>query len=209
MDVADDGAARVGAILEQLSTRFELVIEAISGIGSRLDTLRSEMADQFAEVGKQIRFLSEQIGQNRNSIGGLRNDLSAEVVRLGETLGATRVEFRHQLADAQSTLGGEIAARAEATNAAVRAQLGELTAQTHDQIGREMAAATRSLPDETAERVSHRAEPAARQLATELKQVNKVLSTLSRKFERLDDRTTVQVKDHDQRLRKLERRARG
>jgi hypothetical protein len=33
------------------------------------------------------------------------------------------------------------------------------------------------------------------------------LNSLARKFERFDDRITVQTKDQDQRLRKLERRA--
>jgi hypothetical protein len=39
-----------------------------------------------------------------------------------------------------------------------------------------------------------------------LKQTNKALAGLARKFERFDDRITVQTKDHDQRLRKLEQR---
>ena len=56
--------------------------------------------------------------------------------------------------------------------------------------------------------ISSAAESLAKQLRAELKQTNKTLANLSKKFDRFDDRVSVQVKDQDQRLRKLERRAR-
>jgi hypothetical protein len=39
-----------------------------------------------------------------------------------------------------------------------------------------------------------------------LKQTSKSLANLARKFDRFDDRITVQTRDQDQRLRKLERK---
>ena len=85
------------------------MVEAISGIGGRIDTLRGEMVDQFAEVGKQIRFLSQQIGENRDGLTALRAELTAEIVRLGEALGATRVEFRQQMTEGHAAIRQEIA----------------------------------------------------------------------------------------------------
>src|SRR6266436_1618429 len=101
-------------MLEELGARFDLVIEAVSGFGGRLDSLRDEIFGQFAEVGGQVRFLSEQIAAS--------------------------------------------------------------------------------------------AEMAAKQLGVELKQTNKALANLARKFDRFDDRITVQTRDQDQRLRKIERK---
>ncbi len=43
-----------------------------------------------------------------------------------------------------------------------------------------------------------------KKLSAEIKQANKAVANLSRKFERFDDRMTVQVKDQDQRLKKVE-----
>ena len=40
MPVSDEAIDRVGALLEQLGFRFELVLEAVSGFGGRLDALR-------------------------------------------------------------------------------------------------------------------------------------------------------------------------
>ena len=47
------------------------------------------------------------------------------------------------------------------------------------------------------------------ELRNEIKATHKALTGLAKKFERFDDKMSVQVKDHDQRLRKLERQARG
>ena len=148
--VADEADARMGALLEQLGARFELVLEAVTGFGGRIDALREEMVGQFTEVGRQIRFLSDRIAENRAASAANRADLGAEMIRLGEMIGATRVEFREQISSSSQAL------------------------------------------------VKH--------LDAELKHTNKTLASLTRKFERFDDRLTVQSKDHDQRLRKLEQR---
>ena len=57
--------------------------------------------------------------------------------------------------------------------------------------------------------IAHKIESAAKQLSGEIKLGQKSLAALSKKFERFDDRVSVQVKDQEQRLRKTERRARG
>src|SRR5208282_1509918 len=100
-------------MLEELGARFELVVEAVSGFGGSVDQLKDEIFGQFAEVGSQIRFLSEQIGENRSGMASLHADLGAEMVRLGEAIGRTRVEFREQLAASDANLRGEIAAQAK------------------------------------------------------------------------------------------------
>jgi hypothetical protein len=53
------------------------------------------------------------------------------------------------------------------------------------------------------------AAEATRRIEAELKRTHKILSDLNRKFGRLDDRVTVQSKDHEQRLKKLERASNG
>ena len=196
--MADEAVNRIGAILEELGARFDLVVEAVSGFGGRLDTLRDEIFGQFAEVGGQIRFLSEQIAENRRGIVASHNDLGAEMVRLGEALGKARVEFRDELAAAEKGLRGEFAARAvEFREEAARAvtstgkQAAESGGDTTKVLKREIAAS---------------AEMAAKKLGLELKQTSKALANLAHKFDRFDDRITVQTRDQDQRLRKLERK---
>jgi DNA anti-recombination protein RmuC len=196
--VADEAVNRIGAILEELGARFDLVVEAVSGFGGRLDTLRDEIFGQFAEVGGQIRFLSEQIAENRRSIVATHDDLGAEMIRLGEALGKARVEFREELVAAQTGLRGEFAERAiEFREEAARAvsstgkQAADSGSDTTKVIKREIAAS---------------AEMAAKKLGAELKQTSKSLADLARKFDRFDDRITVQTRDQDQRLRKLERK---
>jgi hypothetical protein len=196
--VADEAVNRIGAILEELGARFDLVVEAVSGFGGRLDTLRDEIFGQFAEVGGQIRFLSEQIAENRRNIVATRADLGAEMIRLGEALGKARIEFRDELVAAEKGLRGEFAARAtEFREEAVRAvassgkQIAESGGETTKTIKREIVAS---------------AEMAAKKLAAELKQTNKSLANLAHKFDRFDDRITVQTRDQDQRIRKIERK---
>lgn len=234
--MSDEGVAQVGVMLEQLSSRFELVIEALSGIDGRIDGLRGEMVAQFVEVGKQIRFLSEQIGENRETLASMRAEFSGEMVRLGEALGATRVEFRKQIADSHVALGDELAGKLEQTAVGLREEIGEKmdqgggaggiadkvehgTVDLRDQIaesarlirtalGEEIAGTRDHLRHEIAQTRSdlHKEiEQSTRSLTAELKQTAKSLSALSKKFERFDDRTAVQVKDHEQRLRKLAR----
>ncbi len=174
-------------MLEEMGARFELVIEAVSGYGGRLDALRQELFAQFAEVGSQIRFLSDQIGENRRGIATVRADLGAEMIRLGETLGRTRVEFREQFAAAESALRQEISTRA---------------AESREHT----SAATARAADDAGARLGEFTGTAAKKITAELQKTNKALATLARKFDRFDDRITVQTRDQDQRLRKLEQR---
>lgn len=214
----------MGALLEQLGARFELVLEAVTGFGGRIDALREEMVGQFTEVGRQIRFLSDRIAENREASAANREYLAAEMIRLGETIGATRVEFREQLASTRSQLeqGVETAAaqvrqslqrEVAAANSELRTQManeiadlakttrGEITA-ARDKLGLDLPAAAAGVR----EQISSSSEALVKHLDAELKQTNKTLASLARKFDRFDDRVTVQAKDHDQRLRKLEQR---
>lgn len=196
--MADEAVTRIGAILEELAARFDLVIEAVSGFGGRLDTLRDEIFEQFAEVGGQIRFLSEQIAENRRGIVATRDDLGAEIVRIGEGLAKARIEFRDELLAAHTGLRGEFAARAvEFREGAARA-----VASTGKQATDSGGETTKILKRE----IAASAELAAKKLGAELKQTSKSLANLARKFDRFDDRITVQTRDQDQRLRKLERK---
>ncbi|HLX04122.1 MAG TPA: hypothetical protein VKR28_01245 [Candidatus Binatus sp.] len=196
--MADEAVNRIGAILEELGARFDLVVEAVSGFGGRLDTLRDEIFGQFAEVGGQIRFLSEQIAENRRGIVATHDDLGAEMVRLGEALGKARVEFRDELVATEKGLRGEFTARAiEFREEATRA-----VASTGKQAADSGSDTTKVLKRE----IAASAEIAAKKLAAELKQTNKSLANLAHKFDRFDDRITVQTRDQDQRLRKLERK---
>jgi hypothetical protein len=221
----DEAVARMGTLLEQLGARFELVLEAVTGFGGRIDALREEMVGQFTEVGRQIRFLLDRIAENRETIAANRDDLGAEMIRLGEMIGATRVEFREQLASTRDQLERGAEALAARTRESIEARLatvqGELDEQAARQTAvlseatrREIAAAQenlgRELPaaaSEVRHQISSSSDAVVKHLGAELKQTNKVLASLARKFERFDDRITVQANDHDQRLRKLERRA--
>jgi hypothetical protein len=223
--VADEAVSKVGTLLEQLGVRFELVLEAVTGFGGRLDALREEMVGQFAEVGRQIRFLSDRIADNREAIATTRSDLGAEMVRLGEMLGATRVDFREQLASARHELQHGAETAAARSRDRVLEELARVTADLHTGLSGEVRAAGdvlrkellttrenlgRDIPAaaaEVREEISASSDTMVKKLDTELKQANKALASLARKFERFDDRVTVQSKDQDQRLRKLERRA--
>ena len=196
--MADEAVNRIGAILEELGARFDLVVEAVSGFGGRLDILRDEIFGQFAEVGGQIRFLSEQIAENRRSIVATHDDLGAEMIRLGEALGKARVEFRDELAAAQSGLRGEFTEHA----VGFREEAARAVASTGNQAAASGLETTKTIKRE----IAASAEMAAKKLSAELKQTNKSLSNLAHKFDRFDDRITVQTRDQDQRIRKLERK---
>jgi len=196
--VADEAVNRIGAILEELGARFDLVVEAVSGFGGRLDTLRDEIFGQFAEVGGQIRFLSEQIAENRRGIVATRDDLGTEMVRLGEALGKARLEFRDQLVAAEKGLRSDFVARA----VEFREEAARAVASTGKQAVDSGGETTKILKRE----IAASAEMAAKKLGAELKQTSKSLANLARKFDRFDDRITVQTRDQDQRLRKLERK---
>jgi hypothetical protein len=200
--LADEAVNRIGAILEELGARFDLVVEAVSGFGGRLDTLRDEIFGQFAEVGSQVRFLSEQIAENRRGIIASRADLGAEMIRLGEALGKARVEFRAELLAAQTGLRGEFAARAQESREEFREEAARAVASTSNQTVASGGETTKILKRE----IAASAEIAAKKLGAELKQTSKSLANLARKFDRFDDRITVQTRDQDQRLRKLERK---
>jgi hypothetical protein len=222
--VADEVVAKMGTIMEQLGVRFELVLEAVTGVGGRIEALREEIVGQFNEVGRQIRFLSDRIGDNREAIASARTDLGAEMVRLGEMLGATRVDFREQIASVRHELQHELQTAAARSPKLLAEDIARTTAELHskfkgevaavgDSLRKELVAArsdlSRELPTVTAEvrhEISASADGLVKRLDAELKLTNKALTSLARKFDRFDDRITVQTKDQDQRLRKLERR---
>jgi hypothetical protein len=196
--VADEAVNRIGAMLEDLGARFDLVVEAVSGFGGRLDTLRDEIFGQFAEVGGQIRFLSEQIAENRRNIVATHADLGAEMIRLGEALGKARIEFRDELVAAEKGLRGEFTAR----TAEFREEAARAVASTGRQAEASGSETTKTIKRE----IATSAEMSAKKLAAELKQTNKSLANLAHKFDRFDDRITVQTRDQDQRIRKIERK---
>ena len=43
--VADEAINRIGVMLEQLGARFDLVLEAVTGFGGRIEGLRSELTE--------------------------------------------------------------------------------------------------------------------------------------------------------------------
>ena len=194
-----DGSAKIGPMLEQLGSRFDLVIEAVSGYGGRLDALREEILTQFTEVGRQIRFLCDQLAENRGSLGAVKNELTAELIRLGEALGATRIEFRQGVAGIETEVATTRRELAQTAAQQPPAADGSASAERSTQrlrsvqpsLGREVTASMQELGG---------------QLRTELKQTNKTLTALSKKLDRFDDRVSVEVRDHGQRLRKLEGR---
>jgi hypothetical protein len=218
--VADEAMTRIGAMLEELGVRFELVVEAVSGFGGRLDQIRQELVAQFAEVGGQVRFLSDQIAENRRGIGAMRADLGAEMVRLGETLGRTRVEFREQISSTEAAVRGEVGERSREVRELMRAETERVVqsagarieqdgAATQEELRRGVSAARGDLADAAKSlkrEISASADATVKKLAAELSKTSKALTTLARKFDRFDDRITVQTRDQDQRLRKLEQR---
>ena len=184
--MADEGLNKLGTMLEELGARFELVVEAVSGFGGKVDKLKEEIFGQFAEVGSQIRFISDQIGENRSGVDALHADFGAEMVRLNEAIGRTRVEFREQLAASDTNLRAEMTSQFEATRSAVHRETSVTERpSSKDPVSRDLAENLRKL-------------------GNEIKQTNKAVANLSRKFERFDDRITIEVKDQDQRLKKVE-----
>jgi hypothetical protein len=222
--VADDAINRIGAILEQLGARFELVLEAVTGFGGRIEGLRNEISGQFTEVGRQIRFISDRLAENREAGATNRADLGAEMVRLGEMLGATRVEFREQLGSirhelsqntetAAARIHDRIAEDLSRNSAEVNAQLRDEIAAAGNALRKELVAARgdlgRELPavaEGVREEISASSDALIKKIDAELKHTNKTLASLTRKFERFDDRITVETRDQEQRLRKLERK---
>jgi hypothetical protein len=220
--VAEEAVDKVAMLLEQLSSRFELVVEVAEGFSGKLQGLHEEMLSQFSEVGKQIRFLSDQIGDNRERLMAARSDLAAEIVRLNEALGAARVQIRQDLAGFGDLKGaiGRISSAPAASPSALGEELAQRLDEAHHRLSAELEKRAAKLQQEVSLRltefsthgvegaVAAGAEGLAGEVRNEIKATHKALTGLAKKFERFDDKMTVQVKDHDQRLRKLERQAR-
>lgn len=220
--MAEAAVDKVAMLLEQLSSRFELVVEVAEGFSSKLQNLHEEMVSQFSEVGKQIRFLSDQIGDNRAHLTAARSDLATEIVRLNEALGAARVQIRQDLAGFEDLKGaiGRISSAPALSPSALGEELAQRLNEAHGRLTAELDKRAAQLQQEVSQRLSEfsnrgvegavaaGAEGLAGGVLTEIKATHKALTGLAKKFERFDDKMTVQVKDHDQRLRKLERQAR-
>jgi uncharacterized small protein (DUF1192 family) len=221
--VGDEAVEKVAMLLEQLSSRFELVVEVAEGFSGKLQAMHEEMVSQISEVGKQIRFLSDQIGDNRARLTAVRSDLATEMVRLNEALGATRVQIREDIAGfaelkgslnragggdraLQAEVGKEIGERLSQARGWFTEELDQRIVQLRQEIGRGLAQAADHAQGGAA---AAGAEGLAAEVRNEVKATHKALTGLAKKFERFDDKMSVQVKDHDQRLRKLERSARG
>src|SRR5579875_3357286 len=178
----NDPVTRIETLLTQLNSRFELVVEVAEGFGGRLSQLRDEMMAQFSEVGRQIRFLSDQIGASRASLEQMHAEFTSEMVRINEAVGAARIQLKQDLAGIEELRGAVQGLSASRKGS-------ELSRQTPPAYGG--------------------SEVSFNELQAEVKSTNKTLGNLIKKFERFDDRITVAVKDQDQRLRKLERHAKA
>src|ERR1700757_5137047 len=176
--VADEGDARMGALLEQLGARFELVLEAVTGFGGRIDELRQEMVGQFTEVGRQIRFLSERIAENRAASAANRADLGAEMIRLGEMIGATRVEFREQLASTRSRFEKGVEAAAAQARQSLQQEVAAANAELRTQMANQIAALAETTVNEIAaagDRLSHDLPAAAAGMRDQIASFSKAL----------------------------------
>lgn len=203
--MAGESVEITGVLLDQLGARFELVLEAVTGFGLKLDGLRDEVQTQLAEVGRQIRFLSDQIAENHRYVLSFGEGIVAEVVRLAEALGKSRVEAKAYAEASQRLIRDEMGRTREATQAALSAEAGPWR-------GREIlraASSRRTRQSSSDNGATGEAAEAAKRIEVELKRTHKLLTDLNRKFGRLDDRMTVQSKNHEQRLKKLERASNG
>lgn len=219
--MADDGVARIETLLEHLGSRFELVVEVAEGFGGRLNELREEMISQLSEVGRQIRFLSDQLAENRTGVEGVRAELSTEMVRLNEAVGAIRVRLKQdldgveQLRDFAAGAGDRMGAMVEEARRSLSEELEARTSELRDEITSRLDAIARGIAPAAAgvqrkgAAVAQSSDGLVHEVASEVKATNKALTNLLKKFDRFDDRISVQVKDQDQRLRKLERRAKA
>ncbi len=219
--MGDEAVEKVALLLEQLNSRFELVVEVAEGFSGKLQALHEEVVSQLSEVGKQIRFLSDQIGDNRTRLMTVRSELATEMVRLNEALGATRVQIRQDIAGFEDLKGalGRIAATPVSLPAAISEEIGRRLDEAHRKLSDDLERRGAELRQEVSRGLSElggqtaagAAVPGAeaQALTVEVKATHKALTSLAKKFDRFDDKISVQVKDQDQRLRKLERQARG
>ncbi|HEY2662785.1 MAG TPA: hypothetical protein VGI47_00495, partial [Candidatus Binataceae bacterium] len=115
------------------------------------------------------------------------------------------VEARENFARTRSSLGNEIAARSDEVLATLRSELSSAVASDRaaEPSPRRAPAKRQALEATASSNGSF-----AKSVDAELKQTNKTLTALNKKFDRFDDRVSVEVKDHDHRLRKLERSTR-
>src|SRR5262249_38458448 len=103
-------------------------------------------------------------------------------------------------------LGEQLSQRLDEAHQRLAAELDKRAAELQREISRRVGElASRGIEGAAAAG----AEGLAGEVRNEVKATHKALATRAKKFERFDDKMTVQVKDHDQRLRKLERQARG
>jgi len=100
-----------------------------------------------------------------------------------------------------------------ATGKVLRAEFSARAIEFREEAARAVASTGQQAADSGTEvtktlkrEIAASAEMAAKKLGAELKQTSKSLANLARKFDRFDDRITVQTRDQDQRLRKLERK---
>lgn len=219
--MGDEAVARIETLLEHLGSRFELVVEVAEGFSDRLGQLREEMISQLSEVGRQIRFLSDQLGENRAGVENVRAELAAEMVRLNEALGAVRVRLKQdvagveQLREIAAGAGTSLGTMVEDARRSLSDELetrtselrGEITARL-DALSREMTTGAAPVQRKGAA-AAQSPDGLAHEVAADVKATSKALTSLIKKFDRFDDRITVQIKDQDQRLRKLERRAKA
>ncbi len=219
--MGDEAVEKVALLLEQLNSRFELVVEVAEGFSGKLQALHEEVVSQLSEVGKQIRFLSDQIGDNRTRLMTVRSELATEMVRLNEALGATRVQIRQDIAGFEDLKGalGRIAATPVSLPAAISEEIGRRLDEAHRKLSDDLERRGAELRQEVSRGLSELGGQTAagapvpgaeaQALTVEVKATHKALTSLAKKFDRFDDKISVQVKDQDQRLRKLERQARG
>lgn len=216
---------RIEALLTQLNSRFELVVEVAGDFGGRLDQLRGEMVSQFAEVGRQVRFLADRIGDNQSGLESMRGEFALEMVRLNEALGAARIQLKQdlngieELRRAVHELGAarpaaDLSRALEEARRKLSEDLDKRAVELRREIGVRLDQLTRALSGERGASTDRKgalsvADGAVGDLQNEVKLTNKSLANLLKKFDRFDDRLTVQIKDQDQRLRKLERRAKA
>lgn len=196
-----------------------MVVEVAEGFSGKLQALHEEVVSQLSEVGKQIRFLSDQIGDNRARLMTVRSELGTEMVRLNEALGATRVQIRQDIAGFEELKGalGRIATTPVSVPAAISEEIGRRLDEAHRKLSEDLERRGAQLRQEVSRGISElggqttagAAVPGAEALTAEVKATHKALTSLAKKFDRFDDKISVQVKDQDQRLRKLERQARG
>ena len=146
------------------------------------------------------------------------------MVRLNEALGATRVQIRQDIAGFEELKGavGRIAANPSVSlPAEISAEIGHRLEEAQRKFSEELEKRGAELQREGARRIAASstqgagaaaaagAESVAAEVRNEVKATHKALTSLAKKFDRFDDKISVQVKDQDQRLRKLERQARG